>query len=170
LAKCLRAAPSVSEGLVRYERLRRSRVERVLESNFANWRLRIGGLARQPLALSMPQLRNLPSRTQITQHLCDEGWTAIGQWTGVQVGRLIEMADLAPEARYVVFHCLDDVLNGGEYYYESLDLFDAFHPQTILAYDMNGGPLPVRHGAPLPEGGAAHRIQERQVRRPDRTR
>jgi len=122
----------------------------LLEANFANWRLRIGGLVRQPLALSLPQLRNLPSRTQITQHLCDEGWTAIGQWTGVQVGRLIEMAGLAPDARYVVFHCLDDVAaGGGGYYYESLDLFDAFHPQTILSYDMNGGPLPVRHGAPL---------------------
>jgi DMSO/TMAO reductase YedYZ molybdopterin-dependent catalytic subunit len=96
----------------------------------------------------MDEIKQMPSRTQITQHSCDEGWTAIGQWTGIPLAHLLNMAQLQPEARYIVFHCLDQMTDS-EFYYESIDLFDAFHPQTILAYGMNGGGLPVRHGAPL---------------------
>ena len=89
----------------------------------------------------------MPSRTQITRHDCVEGWSAIGQWTGVPLGRLLGEAGLRPAARYVVFHCADDF--DGSLYYESIDLADAHHPQTILAYAMNGAPLPIGHGAPL---------------------
>jgi len=117
-------------------------------SQFANWRLKIDGLVRNPLSLSLKELKELPSRTQVTQHNCDEGWTAIGQWTGVPLRHVLQMAELAPEARYIVFHCLDEMMRGA-FYYESIDLFDAFHPQTILAYGMNDKDLPVRHGAPL---------------------
>jgi DMSO/TMAO reductase YedYZ molybdopterin-dependent catalytic subunit len=117
-------------------------------SQFASWRLVIDGLVRNRLSLSLGEIKTLPARTQITMHSCDEGWSAIGQWTGVQLSRLLEMADLAPQARYLVFHCLDQ-MDDSEFYYESIDLFDAFHPQTILAYGMNGGDLPVAHGAPL---------------------
>jgi DMSO/TMAO reductase YedYZ molybdopterin-dependent catalytic subunit len=121
-------------------------------SQFSSWRLTVDGLVRRPLSLSLDEIKALPARTQITQHNCDEGWSAIGQWTGVPLGHLLQTAELAPEARYIVFHCLDELerLPGRlGFYYESLDLFDAFHPQTILAYGMNGGPLPVAHGAPL---------------------
>jgi DMSO/TMAO reductase YedYZ molybdopterin-dependent catalytic subunit len=117
-------------------------------SSFADWRLEIGGLVERPVKLSLDELRRLPSRTQITRHDCVEGWSAIGQWTGVQLGPLLQSAGLKPDARYAVFHCADS-LGHGERYYESIDLIDVFHPQTILAYEMNGAALPVAHGAPL---------------------
>jgi DMSO/TMAO reductase YedYZ molybdopterin-dependent catalytic subunit len=117
-------------------------------SQFANFRLRVDGLVRHSLSLSLKEIKELPARTQVTQHNCDEGWTAIGQWTGVPLAELLKKAELAPEARYIVFHCLDEMARG-QFYYESIDLFDAFHPQTILAYGMNGKDLPVPHGAPL---------------------
>jgi DMSO/TMAO reductase YedYZ molybdopterin-dependent catalytic subunit len=125
---------------------------RMMASQFAGFRLTVDGLVRQPLSLSLEQIKALPARTQITLHSCDEGWSAIGQWTGVPLAHLLQQADLLPNARYIVFHCLDQLerLPGrAGFYYESLDLFDAFHPQTILAYGMNGGALPVGHGAPL---------------------
>lgn len=125
--------------------------------NFVNWRLKIGGLVQHPMALSMAELRQLPSRTQITRHDCVEGWTAIGMWTGVQLGLLLKAAGLARGARYAVFHCADNLsgepAKGGEQspgqYYESIDLVDAFHPQTLIAYNLNGKPLGVPNGAPL---------------------
>jgi DMSO/TMAO reductase YedYZ molybdopterin-dependent catalytic subunit len=120
----------------------------LMSTEFANWRLTVDGLVRKKLSLSLDEIKQLPARTQVTQHSCDEGWSAIGQWTGVPLGHLLQMAELAPEARYIVFHCLDEMTEG-EFYYESIDLFDAFHPQTILAYGMNGKTLPVQHGAPL---------------------
>ena len=119
----------------------------LLVSEFANWRLKVDGLVNKQLELSLDEIKALPARTQITQHSCDEGWSAIGQWTGVPLAQLLKMAELKEEARYIVFHCLDEL--EGESYYESIDLFDAFHPQTILAYGMNGKALPVQHGAPL---------------------
>ncbi len=122
--------------------------QQLLASNFGDWALKIDGKVRTPVSASLAELRSMPSRTQITMHTCDEGWNAIGQWKGVPVAHLLNMAGLAPDARYVVFHCLDKQ-GDGVMYYESLDLFDAFHPQTILAYEMNGEPLPVGHGAPL---------------------
>jgi DMSO/TMAO reductase YedYZ molybdopterin-dependent catalytic subunit len=119
-----------------------------MASQFERWRLTVDGLVKHPLSLSLDEIKALPARTQVTQHSCDEGWSAIGQWTGVSLGHLLGMAELAPQARYIVFHCLDEMTDG-DFYYESIDLFDAFHPQTILAYGMNGRALPVQHGAPL---------------------
>jgi len=124
--------------------------KRMLDDNFASYRLTVGGLVRHPLSLSLDELKALPARTQITRHDCVEGWSAIGGWTGVPLGLLLKSAGLLPQARYIVFHCADNL--GGDangLYYESIDLKDAFHPQTILAYAMNGQPLPVPHGAPL---------------------
>ncbi|WP_294121681.1 molybdopterin-dependent oxidoreductase [Sphingomonas sp.] len=118
-----------------------------LAEGFANWRLKVDGLVRKPLALSLAQLRSLPTRTQITRHDCVEGWSAIGKWHGVPLGLLLRAAGLRDEARYIVFHCADRF--GSAPYYESIDLIDAFHPQTILAWGMNGQLLPVGHGAPL---------------------
>ena len=116
-------------------------------AGFADWRLEVRGLVERPLSLTMDQLRALPQRTQITRHDCVEGWSAIGQWTGPQLSALLEMAGLLEGARYIVFRCADDF--DGNPYYESCDLDDAFHPQTIVAHQLNGEPLPVRNGAPL---------------------
>ncbi len=121
--------------------------------SFADWRLVIDGLVETPLSLSLAELRTQPARTQITRHDCVEGWSAIGQWTGALLGPLLEQARLKPNARYLVFHCADtydpNATDGTGVYYESIDLIDAFHPQTILAYEMNGKALPTKHGAPL---------------------
>ena len=121
-------------------------------ANFADWKLEIGGLVEQPANLSLAELRALPVRSQITRHDCVEGWSCIGQWKGVPLRDVLAKAVLKPEARFIVFHCADSLeatLDGSGVYYESIDLEDAFHPQTILAYEMNGAPLPVAHGAPL---------------------
>jgi len=114
---------------------------------FRDWRLRVDGLVRRPLAFSLDQLAALPRRTQITRHDCVEGWSAIGQWTGTPLGPVLAAAGLLPAARFIVFHCADDY--GASKYYESIDLHDAFHPQTILAYALNGARLPIANGAPL---------------------
>ncbi|MDB5698710.1 MAG: molybdopterin oxidoreductase [Alphaproteobacteria bacterium] len=116
-------------------------------SGFADWRLTVDGLVERRLALSLDQIRRMPARSQITRHDCVEGWSAIGQWVGVPLKLLLDSAALKPEARYIVFYCADDF--GGVPYYESIDLVDAFHPQTILAWGMNNAPLPIGHGAPL---------------------
>jgi len=120
---------------------------RLLAGNFSDWRLHVGGLVARPLAISLGQLKALPQRTQITRHDCVEGWSAIGQWTGPVLGPILQFAGLSSAARYIVFHCYDDF--GGAAYYESIDLIDAFHPQTILAWALNNRPLPVANGAPL---------------------
>jgi DMSO/TMAO reductase YedYZ molybdopterin-dependent catalytic subunit len=131
--------------------------QRLLEEQFATWRLQIDGRVERPTSFSLSELRQLPSRTQITRHDCVEGWSAIARWQGVPLSLLLDSANLKADARYVVFHCADTVggdsqmggAGGGGRYYESIDLIDAFHPQTILAYALNGNPLPVENGAPL---------------------
>ena len=120
----------------------------LMAEGFAGYRLVVDGLVEQPLELTMGQVRALPARTQITRHDCVEGWSSIGKWKGARLGPLLDRAGLKPDARYIVFHCADN-LDGQGLYYESIDLIDAYHPQTILAYDMNDRPLPVAHGAPV---------------------
>lgn len=119
-----------------------------MQSQFQNWRLSIDGMVARPAAYSLDQLRAMTARTQITRHDCVEGWSAIGRWTGVPLWSLLAQARVAPGARFAVFHCAD-VMGDGAAYYESIDLFDAVHPQTMLAYALNGKPLPVANGAPL---------------------
>src|SRR5271170_6649024 len=116
--------------------------------DFRQWRMKIDGLVARPQELSLDQLRAMPSRTQITRHDCVEGWSAIGKWTGVPLGAILSFAGLQTSARYIVFYCAD-ILEAGAPYYESIDLIDAFHPQTILAYELNGNRLPIGNGAPL---------------------
>jgi DMSO/TMAO reductase YedYZ molybdopterin-dependent catalytic subunit len=116
-------------------------------TGFADWRLGIDGMVARPLSLSLAQIRAMPRRTQITRHDCVEGWSAIGKWTGVPLKLLLEAAGLSSRARYLIFHCADRY--GQADYYESIDLIDAFHPQTILAWAMNDAMLPVANGAPL---------------------
>jgi DMSO/TMAO reductase YedYZ molybdopterin-dependent catalytic subunit len=109
---------------------------------FAGFRLPVEGLVARPGPWSMAQLKALPSRTQITRHVCEEGWSAIGEWTGAPLSRLLDAAGLQPAARFVTFHSIDGTV-------DSIDLLDALHPQTLLAYGMNGQDLPIQHGAPL---------------------
>jgi DMSO/TMAO reductase YedYZ molybdopterin-dependent catalytic subunit len=120
---------------------------RLAAKNFADWRLVVDGLVEAPQSFSLAELRAMPARTQITRHDCVEGWTAIGKWTGVPFAAVLDRVRLSPNARFVVLHCADDF--DGTPYYESIDLIDAFHPQTILAYGMNNSVLPIGHGAPL---------------------
>jgi DMSO/TMAO reductase YedYZ molybdopterin-dependent catalytic subunit len=124
----------------------------LVASNFVEYKFTIGGLVEKPLSFSLEELRNMPSRTQITRHDCVEGWSCIAEWTGVPLAHLLDQAKVKPAARYVVFKCLDTIeqgLAGDIKYYESIDLIDARHPQTIMAYALNGEPLPVSNGAPL---------------------
>jgi DMSO/TMAO reductase YedYZ molybdopterin-dependent catalytic subunit len=126
--------------------------EALLANNFADYRLVVDGLVERPLELSLAEIRTLPSRSQITRHDCVEGWSSIGKWKGARLGPLLDRAGLKPNARYIVFHCadtLEQTLDGTGQYYESIDLIDAYHPQTILAYEMNDKTLPVKHGAPI---------------------
>ena len=121
---------------------------RLAANNFAAWSLQFDGLVSNPAKFTLAELRALPGRTQITRHDCVEGWSAIGQWTGVPLHQLLERVAPLPNAQYVVFHCADTMSDGAPYY-ESIDLDDAYHPQTILAYALNGKDLPIRNGAPL---------------------
>lgn len=123
----------------------------LLRDGFAGWRLRVDGLVGQPLEFSLAQLREMPARTQVTRHDCVEGWSCIGQWKGPRLSHVLQLARPLPAARFVVFHCLDRMDEGdeGSLYYESVDLDDAFHEQTLLAWELNGRPLPVENGAPL---------------------
>ena len=114
---------------------------------FANWRLEVDGLVARPLSIPLRTLRTLPHRTQITRHDCVEGWSAIGKWHGLQLSRILNAAGLSTRAKYIIFHCADRI--GNKPFYESIDLVDAFHPQTILAWGLNDHLLPVANGAPL---------------------
>ncbi len=118
--------------------------------DFKGWALKVDGLVEHPVQLSLAELRAMPNRTQITRHDCVEGWSAIGKWTGVPLARVLEMVRPEPRARFAVFHCADPMDGPGSApYYESLDMDDAVHPQTILAYALNDQALPVANGAPL---------------------
>jgi DMSO/TMAO reductase YedYZ molybdopterin-dependent catalytic subunit len=115
---------------------------------WASWRLQITGQVKKPRKFSLTQLKRIPSRTQITRHDCVEGWSAIAKWKGTPLSEVIKIVEPKPEAKYVVFYC-QDIDSQGVHFYQSIDLRDATHPQTILAYEMNDRPLPIEHGAPL---------------------
>lgn len=114
----------------------------VQRGNFADWRLEVTGSVYRPAAFALADLKRMRSRTQITKHMCEEGWSAIAEWTGVPLRAVLEMVGIKPSARFVEFHSFDE-------WSDSVDLVDAFHPQTILAYGMNGRDLPIPHGAPV---------------------
>jgi DMSO/TMAO reductase YedYZ molybdopterin-dependent catalytic subunit len=119
-------------------------------NGFAGYALDVGGLVAAPRRFTLAELRALPSRTQITRHDCVEGWSAIGKWQGARLSALLDVVKPAAAARYVVFHCADPMEEGGQSpYYESIDMDDAYHEQTLLAYALNGQPLPIANGAPI---------------------
>ena len=114
----------------------------LLKDEFGSFGLRIEGLVSRPGLYSLADIKRFPSRTQITRHTCEEGWSAIAQWTGVPLRAVLEAAGIMPNARYIQFYAYDGWRDG-------IDMIDALHPQTILAYGMNGRDLPVPHGAPV---------------------
>jgi len=116
--------------------------DQLRHGEFKDWRLRGEGSVARPGTFSLADLKRLPSRTQITKHTCEEGWSAIAEWTGVPLHRVLSACGTLPSARYVNFFTFDDQC-------DSIDMFDALHPQTLLAYGLNGRTLPVAHGAPL---------------------
>jgi DMSO/TMAO reductase YedYZ molybdopterin-dependent catalytic subunit len=119
-------------------------------NGFADFRLAVAGMVGRPRNFSLAELRALPSRTQITRHDCVEGWSAIAKWKGVKLSAILDAVQPAAGARYVMFYCADPMESDGtDFYYESIDMDDAYHAQTILAYEMNDGLLPVPNGAPL---------------------
>lgn len=122
------------QNAARYEGLRRR--------EFADWRLQVEGSVARPASFSLTDLKSFPERTQITKHTCEEGWSAIAEWTGVPLSQVLTACGILPQARFVNFFAFDDTS-------DSIDMFDALHPQTLLAYGMNGRDLPIAHGAPL---------------------
>ncbi len=128
----------------------------LVKDNFASWKLRVYGLVDKELLLSLDDLHAMETETQITEHSCIQGWTAVGKWKGVSVSFVLGLCHPKSNAKYVVFHSLahgerDEYGHGdpSREYYEVIDLEIAKHHQTILAYEMNGKPLPIEHGAPL---------------------
>jgi len=109
---------------------------------FDQFRITIDGLVARPCDFSLAELKRFPSRTQVTEHICEQGWSAIAEWTGVPLSLVLQSAGILPQAKYVFITSVDD-------WWDSLDMADAFHPQTLLAYGMNGRDLPVPHGAPV---------------------
>jgi DMSO/TMAO reductase YedYZ molybdopterin-dependent catalytic subunit len=141
ISPAFKANGTISPGSAAYQRH--------AASGFADWRLKVSGLVERPLSISIPQLGSMPARSQITRHDCVEGWSAIGGWAGPPLGLLLKAAGVKTSARYAVFLCADSYGTSGERYYESIDLIDAWHPQTILALRLNEAPLDVAHGAPV---------------------
>jgi DMSO/TMAO reductase YedYZ molybdopterin-dependent catalytic subunit/thiosulfate reductase cytochrome b subunit len=124
--------------------------------NFVDWRLRVGGLVEQPVTLDLAALRSLAEpQTQRVLHNCVQGWSSIGEWSGLPLGQLVDLVRPLPQARYICFMTMQDnstdepSSHGGGMFYEVMDLELAYKPQTLLAYAMNGEPLPIKHGAPL---------------------
>jgi DMSO/TMAO reductase YedYZ molybdopterin-dependent catalytic subunit len=116
---------------------------------FSEYRLKVFGLVDSPKSFSLAELRTLPGRTQITRHDCVEGWSAIGKWKGARLSALLDSVGPGRDARYLVFYCADPMDSNGTQYYESIDMDDAYHAQTLLAYELNDKRLPIANGAPL---------------------
>ncbi len=118
--------------------------KRLQASGFADWRLAIDGMVAHPGSFSVSDLKSLPPRSQITQVTCEEGWSYIAEWIGTPLSELLERAGILPQAKFVVYYSID-----AKDWWDSLDMADALHPQTLLTYGFNGGDLPVGFGGPL---------------------
>src|SRR5262249_44262689 len=116
--------------------------QRLLANDFADWRLKVDGMVARPSSFSLADLKRFPLRSQITHQACEEGWSFIAEWSGVQLSYVLNLVGMHSQAKYVVFFVFDK-------WWDSLDMGDAWHPQTLLAYGMNGQDLPAPHGAPV---------------------
>jgi DMSO/TMAO reductase YedYZ molybdopterin-dependent catalytic subunit len=122
---------------------------RFLAGGFADWRLTIDGLVARPCSFSLADLKSFPARSQITHQACEEGWSFIAEWTGVPLSYVLNLAGVLPRARYVFFFPFAEKSFPLGRKWGSLDMPEAWHPQTLLAYGMNGQELPTPHGAPV---------------------
>jgi DMSO/TMAO reductase YedYZ molybdopterin-dependent catalytic subunit len=116
---------------------------RLQEGGFADWRLAVDGMVARPASFSVAQLKGFPSSNQITHLACEEGWSYIAEWTGVPLGHVLDVVGILPQAKYVVYFSIE------KDWWDSVDMSDALHPQTLVAYGMNGGELPANFGGPL---------------------
>jgi len=117
--------------------------ERLHKTGFADWRLAVDGMVAHPVSLSLPELKSFPRHSQITHLACEEGWSYIAEWIGVPLSHILGVAGTLPQARYVIYRSIQPD------WWESIDMADALHPQTLVTYGMNGGELPVPFGGPL---------------------
>ena len=117
--------------------------KRLQAGEFADWRLSVDGMVERPASFSLPQLKSYPSRSQITHLACEEGWSYIAEWIGVPLSQILDVVGIHPQARYIVYFSIDPD------WWDSIDMADAMHPQTFLAYGLNGNELPVGNGGPL---------------------
>ncbi len=117
--------------------------KRLQAGGFADWRLSVNGMVARPASFSLAQLKSYPSQSQITMVPCEEGWSYIAEWMGVPLSQILQAVEVHPQARYVVYYSIDPD------WWESIDMADAMHPQTLVTHGMNGGELPVPFGGPL---------------------
>jgi DMSO/TMAO reductase YedYZ molybdopterin-dependent catalytic subunit len=117
--------------------------KRLAGAGFADWRLAVDGMVARPASFSLAEIKSFPRRSQITHLACEEGWSYIAEWIGVPLSHVLDLVGTLPQARYVVYRCIQPD------WWESIDMADALHPQTFVTYGMNGGELPVRFGGPL---------------------
>ena len=117
--------------------------KRLQAGNFADWRLTVDGMVDRPTAFSIDQLKSYPSRSQITELACEEGWSYVAEWNGVPLSHVLDLVGAHPQATHVVYLSIEPD------WWESMDMADALHPQTFLTYGMNGNDLPVGNGGPV---------------------
>jgi DMSO/TMAO reductase YedYZ molybdopterin-dependent catalytic subunit len=117
--------------------------KRLQQGGFADWRLSVDGLVAHPGSFSLAEIKSYPSRSQITHLACEEGWSYIAEWKGAPLSHVLDLAGILPHAKYVVYFSIQPD------WWDSIDMADALHPQTLVTYSMNGGELPVGHGGPL---------------------
>jgi DMSO/TMAO reductase YedYZ molybdopterin-dependent catalytic subunit len=117
--------------------------KRLQAAGFADWRLTVDGMVAHPGSFSIEELKKYPSRSQITHLACEEGWSYIAEWTGVPLSCVLEQVGILPQAKYVVYFSIQPD------WWDSVDMADALHPQTLITYGMNGAELPVGNGGPL---------------------
>jgi DMSO/TMAO reductase YedYZ molybdopterin-dependent catalytic subunit len=116
---------------------------RLQEGGFAGWRLSVDGMVARPASFSLDKLKSFPRRSQITHLACEEGWSYIAEWIGAPLAHILEVVGVLPQARYVVYRSIQSD------WWDSIDMADALHPQTLVAHGMNGGELPAEFGGPL---------------------
>lgn len=114
----------------------------LLRSKFEDWRLTVDGMVARPSSFSLADLKRMPSVSQITLHACEQGWSYIAEWTGVRLSHVLHLVGMSAQAKYVAIFTFDKV-------WDTMDMFDAWHPQTLIAYGMNQKELPAPHGAPV---------------------
>jgi len=115
---------------------------RLQAGGFKNWRLQVDGMVERPASFSIDELKTFPAATQITQLICEEGWSYIAEWTGVPLSHILNLAGASKQAAYVVYRTMDGRT-------EAIDMQEAWHPQTLVSYGMNSTDIPVGHGGPL---------------------